>query len=129
MAIKVGLLLGDGWTKLDDKVALISSLSDKGFRLYAYLASQKNGFNIREEHLANLLNCSDKTIRRIKKELEDLDLIFRDKTRYTHRIWIGNTKVGATKVKAMYEKEETFNMANITHEDLIELRKEVGDEQ
>ncbi len=106
MAIKVGVLTGDGWTKIDNNIVEMKELSDKGIRLYIYIAKQKNGFNIREDKIVADLGWSSRTVQRYKKELSDHDLILMDKHQYTHRLWVGNTKKGASAVRRDILAEE-----------------------
>jgi len=120
MAIKVGVLTGEGWTKIDNNIVKMKELSDKGIRLYIYIAMQKNGFNIREGKIVEALGWSSRTIRRYKKELSDHDLILMDKHQYTHRLWVGNTKKGASAVRRDILEEEGCDVS----EDISEAQGE-----
>jgi len=119
MAIKVGMLVGGGFTKLDNNVCLLKGLSDKAFRLYAYIASHQNGYNIREDALSTLFGMSKRTVRRYKVELTQAGLLFMDKKGYQHRIWVGNTKMSAERVMATWTARESRG-GDFTEEELVE---------
>ena len=126
MAIKMGYMPIDGYTKIDNEVCRIRGLSDQAYRLYGYLASQKNGFNVQEKLIMEVLGWSDKKVRRYKKELVGLDLLYLENVFKTHRLWVGSTRIGAKRVRDLVTAEEDATRSPIPAEELKRLREEKG---
>jgi len=120
MAIVRKYLAKDEYTKIDNQVARNTNISDYSYRLYGFIAGFQNSFQLNDAYVAKSLDWSTRKVTRAKKDLVDAGLILVDKIdRSTYFIYIGNSKVSATKVRDYWRKIE--ENPGITPDDIKEL--------
>ncbi|CAK2055043.1 hypothetical protein VCRA2110O318_40039 [Vibrio crassostreae] len=108
MAIIQKELPEDGkYANIDGKVFRIPTLSMGAKSLYGYLCGIPQGQNVAEEYILNGLGgIGSQTLRKYKKELEALDLVYRKQVkRGVHFLFIGYTDFTASSVYAKYERQ------------------------
>lgn len=121
MAIKTGYMVGTGYFKSDNEVVRLD-ITDQAYRLYGYIASLKNGYNIGEAQIMSSLGWSVKKVRRYKAELVQYDLLYLENNFKYHRVWVGNTKMGAKAIRDAAVEVENLNGNMITLDDLEKMR-------
>jgi len=111
MAIKFGYMPKEKFTKIDNNVSRIKTLSDSSIRYYVFVAGLPNGKNITDEYVAKAIDWSVSKVKRAKNELRKYDLVLTDSLhRGLHYIYIGNTKIGASTVKKYVSDNELDSM-------------------
>ena len=96
-----------GWTKVDNHVTTNKKISDGAFRLYAYYSGLRHGDNFVDKYVIKGLGISKQVLTKRRKELKDADLICVDQiAARIYVIYIGNTRMSASRFKIQFEKEE-----------------------
>ncbi len=100
---------------LHNGIVKLRDLSDQGFRLYSYVGSHRNGFDLQEKTIMKALDWSDKKVRRYKKELVLLGFLYMEKVGMNSwHMWIGNMEVSAENVMKIVKGEESDSAIDIS---------------
>ena len=117
MAIVRKYLAKDNYTKVDNQVARNTNIPDYSYRLYGFIAGFQNSFQLNDAYVAKSLCWNRSKVSRAKRFLVEAGLILVDKIdRSTYFLYVGNSKVSATKVRDYWRKIEED--PNITPEEL-----------
>ena len=130
MALIKKYLPNKDYSKIDNKVATIDrgSVCDGAKVLYLYLAGFKNARRITDNYVLSVLNISENTLVKYKKQLKDADLILIDHIAgREYDMYIGSTQFPASKVKEYWDtlESEEAKQKPLTLEDLKRLRGEI----
>ena len=107
MAILRKVLAKEDYTKIDNFVARNKDIPDYAFRLYVFIAGFRDGFQMNDGYIAAALDWSQPKVTRAKRELKHADLICVEKIdRSTYFLYIGTSKVTASKVKRIWHSNE-----------------------
>jgi len=115
----------DKYSKMDNQVAFISKkeLSDGAYRLYGALISFRTGRTINDAYILKAFDISSASLKKYKKQLKDLDLIFIDRINAKeYFLYVGSTFIGAKQVRDNWEEYEK-QIKPITKRELYELRE------
>lgn len=100
MAIKLGYMPYEGYTKIDNQVARIKELSGNAVKMYVFIAGLQNGRSITDQYLVKALGFSKKSITKYKNELKAYDLLAVERVhRGLHYMYVGSTSVSASALK------------------------------
>lgn len=125
MAIIRKFLAQDNYTKIDNNVARNTNISDYSYRLYGFMAGFRNGFQLNDEYIAKSLQWSRQKVARAKRDLVAADLICVEKIdRSTYFLYIGSSKITASKVKEHWNLDENIFLQNIDDEPTQTFKQE-----
>lgn len=125
MAIVRKFLAQDNYTKIDNNVARNTNISDYSYRLYGFMAGFRNGFQLNDEYIAKSLNWNRSKVARAKRDLVAADLICVEKIdRSTYFLYIGSSKITASKVKEHWNQDENIFLQNIDDEPTQTFKQE-----
>lgn len=117
MAIVRKFLARDNFTKMDNNVARNNQISDYSYRLYGFMAGFRNGFQLNDEYIAKSLQWNRSKVTRAKRDLLAADLICVEKIdRSTYFLYIGSSKISASKVKEHWNSDENIFLQSIDDE-------------
>ena len=103
-------LPSNGYTKIDRHVFTLRSISNGACRLYGYLCGLRNGANFCDKYIMKAMDISQASLARYKRELSAADLILMEQIGpRVYVIYIGYTRMGASKVKESWVPEEDKN--------------------
>ena len=110
------------YTMADNNIVRDSEISDQAVRLYWYLASNKNGFNLNDSKIISDLSWSQRKVTTYKKELSRKGFILIEKVdQRTYIMYIGSTEISAKKVRENWLKLED-DVQPISRKELKEMR-------
>lgn len=99
------------YTKMDNAVFTLKTISDGAKVLYGYLAGLKDGANFSDTYIMAAMEWSQTSLTRKKKELKDAGLIHAVQIRpRLHVLYIGNTQISATRVAVQWDTIEDCNV-------------------
>ncbi len=100
-------LAKDNYTMADNNIVRDDSISDQAIRLYWYLASNKNGFNLNDSKIIKDLKWSQRKLSRYKGELVKRKFLLIEKIdQRTYIMYIGSTQISAETVRDNWKKLE-----------------------
>ena len=106
MLIKKGLPQ-ESYTKIANEVIKDQTLGPTAFRLYALIASMPNGRNITDAYLEKCMGVSNSSLKRLKRELRDKDLILIDRLApKVYVLYVGHYKNPASSVKGWWDADK-----------------------
>ena len=107
LAVKYGYMPSERYTKIDNQVSRIKDLSGNAVKLYVFIAGLQNGKTVTDGYLVKALGFSQKSVTKYKNELKTYDLVYTESIhRGLHYMYVGNTIIGASKVKDYIKEDE-----------------------